>query len=266
MNKPQVKHDKIIWISGASSGIGKALCFNFQAKGWQVIASSRDEAQLLAIFEGLTNVTCIACDVSDETSVEQAGKRIADKFAGISHVIVNAGTCEYVDQVPMDVALFERLWKVNVAGVINTINAALPLLQTTSKASPTQAKFKGHLIVVSSQVVFAPFTQAEAYGATKAAVDYLMNSLRIDLAAEPIDISVVHPGFVDTPLTQKNTFPMPFLQTVDQACAHFNRVIQKRPKRSIFPKRLYALLRLSSLFPAFWVRLMARDCNVRINS
>jgi short-subunit dehydrogenase len=143
---------------------------------------------------------------------------------------------------------------VNVFGTVNTINAALPLLMKSEK----QLKIKGHVLGICSQVIFAPFTRAELYGASKAAMDYLLHSLRLDLAIYHIDISVVYPGFVDTPLTKKNGFSMPFLQTPEQAAKHIHRAVLKRPRRYVFPKILHVCLSLNRIFPSVWENLMVK--------
>jgi short-subunit dehydrogenase len=244
----------IIWITGASSGIGKTMCEFYDNLGWQVIASSRNQDQLDKIFSSRPSVLCISCDVSDVSSVEEAANLIGSKFSCISHVMVNAGSCEYVDELPIDTSSLQRLMAVNVFGSVNTINAALPLLMRSER----ELHIKGHVLGICSQVIFAPFTRAELYGASKAAMDYLLHSLRLDLSSYHVDISVIYPGFVDTPLTRKNGFSMPFLQTPEQAAKHIHRAVLKRPRRYVFPKALHASLMLSRVFPSLWENMMLK--------
>ena len=116
-----------------------------------------------------------------------------------------------------------------------------------------------HIVVVASQVTNAPFARAEAYGASKAALQYFFDSLRIDLAPENIDVSVVNPGFVDTPLTRKNDFDMPFLMDVDDAVQRIIKQLASRPRSYSFPKRLQALLLMSRLMPGTWQKMVSRD-------
>lgn len=257
-----MKQQEVIWITGASSGIGKALCEMYAGLGWQVIASSRNQQQLESVFAQSDRICCLACDVADDSSVENVANQIVHLFGYLSHVIVNAGNCEYVDTMPIDTDMFQRLWSVNVMGAVNTVNAALPLLQQSKNCSG----IPGHVLAVSSQVIFAPFTRAEMYGASKAAMDYLMQSWRLDLARYEIDVTVVYPGFVDTPLTQKNSFAMPFIQTVEQAAASIHQAIVKRPAKHIFPKRLYACLLLSRIFPKLWQSLMLKGQHAEMQS
>ena len=103
-----------------------------------------------------------------------------------------------------------------------------------------------------------PFPRSEAYGASKAGVDYLANSLRLDLAKHDIDVTLVHPGFVRTPLTDKNDFAMPFLLTSEQAAHRMIVGIEKRKKYLHFPKRLTLTMKLLAFLPAsLWQRLIS---------
>ena len=105
----------------------------------------------------------------------------------------------------------------------------------------------------------APFPKAEAYGASKAALQYFFSSLRIDLAPEKIDVTVVNPGFVDTPLTRQNDFDMPFLMDVDEAAKRVISNLDARPRSYSFPKRLLALLSVSRVMPRVWQKMVSAD-------
>jgi len=111
--------------------------------------------------------------------------------------------------------------------------------------------------VVASQATAAPFPRAEAYGASKAALQYFFDSLRLDLASENIDVCVVNPGFVDTPLTRRNDFDMPFLMDADKAAGLIVDKLQSRPRQFSFPLRLSLLLGLARLLPSAWQKLVA---------
>ena len=114
-----------------------------------------------------------------------------------------------------------------------------------------------HLVGVSSQAVQAAFPQAEAYGASKAAVRYFLSSLRMDLKQFNIDVTCLLPGFVDTPLTQKNTFSMPFLMSSDDAAKRMFKALASRPFEFAFPKRLSAMLWAGRHFPKLWLSMLA---------
>ena len=190
--------DKVIWVTGASSGLGRSLALGLAAQGHSVIASARNEEVPEITGEiSVSPLFALPCDITDEKSVKGcAGESISAIFTGLDQVILNAGSCEYLDFPDPDWAAVRRVMEVNYFGTINCLQFALPLLRQSAVARP-------HIVVVASQVTNAPFAKAEAYGASKAALQYFFSSLRIDLAPENIDVSVVNPGFVDTPLTRK---------------------------------------------------------------
>ena len=120
----------------------------------------------------------------------------------------------------------------------------------------------GQVVFVSSSATILPFPRSEAYGASKAGMDYLANSLRLDLAEHEIDVTLVHPGFVSTPLTDKNNFAMPFILTSEQAANRMLVGIEKRKKYLHFPKRLTLIMKLFSLLPSsLWQSLMTKNDN-----
>lgn len=244
--------NKVIWVTGASSGLGRSLALALAAKGHRVIASARNEEALLSLEKINPSIIALPCDITDETSMKAAQSKISSNFTGLDQVILNAGNCEYLEFPDPDWAAIRRVMEVNYFGTVNCLQIALPLLRQSTVARP-------HIVVIASQVTNAPFAKAEAYGASKAALQYFFSSLRIDLAAENIDVSVVNPGFVDTPLTRKNDFDMPFLMDVDDAAQRIVRQISTRPRTYSFPKRLWALLLTSKLMPGTWQKMVSRD-------
>jgi len=241
---------KVIWITGASSGLGHSLAVALAANGNQVIASARNQEALDKLAELDSNIVAIGCDISDPASLQAASARIQEVSPHLDQVILNAGTCEYLDFPQPDWAAVRRVMEINFFGTVNCVEMALPLLRKASGRNP-------HIVAVASQVTAAPFPRAEAYGASKAAMQYFFDSLRIDLAPEGIDVTVVNPGFVDTPLTRKNDFSMPFLMDVDQAANRIVKNIESRPTSYSFPLRLSAMLSLSKLLPGLWRKMVA---------
>ena len=194
------------WITGASSGIGRGIAIALAQQGERVIASARNEQALKDLESQYENIIAVPCDICDEASLSSAKQQIEEMSPALDRVILNAGNCEYLDFPDPDWDAIRRVMEVNFFGTINSVQLALPLLRRSTQ--------RAHIVTVASQVTGAPFPRAEAYGASKAAVQYFFDSLRIDLADEKIDVTLVNPGFVDTPLTRKNNFEMPFL-----ACA-----------------------------------------------
>jgi NAD(P)-dependent dehydrogenase (short-subunit alcohol dehydrogenase family) len=246
---------QVIWVTGASSGLGRSLVLALAAQGHRVIASARNEQALLSLEEINSSIIALPGDITDESSLKSMQTRISADFNRLDQVILNAGTCEYLEFPDPDWSAIRRVMEVNYFGAINCLQIALPLLRQSSKNRP-------HIVVVASQVTYAPFAKAQAYGASKAALQYFFSSLRIDLASENIDVSVVNPGFIDTPLTRKNDFDMPFLMTADDAAQRIIKKLKSRPRNYSFPKRLRALLLVSKLMPGTWQNLVSRDISI----
>jgi len=243
---------KVVWVTGASSGLGRSIALQLANSGALVIASARNLQALQELAAENANIRPLACDITDADAFASLGERIVAISPHIDQAILNAGNCEYLDFPNPDWNAVRRVMEVNFFGSVNCVEFVLPLLRASSAARP-------HLVVVASQVTAAPFPRAEAYGASKAALQYFCDSLRLDLAPEKIDVSVVNPGFVDTPLTRKNDFEMPFLMEADEAAQRIVARLQSRPRHYSFPKRLSLLLGLSKLAPSLWQKIVTTD-------
>ncbi|MBU1310415.1 MAG: SDR family NAD(P)-dependent oxidoreductase [Gammaproteobacteria bacterium] len=226
-------------ITGASSGIGHQLALHYAANGWTVYAVARS-ADKLAELSKNTGIHALPLDLTDNTAIQAAAASLLEQGVILDLVLLNAGTCEYVDVADLDLDAFQRTFAVNFHAVVAASKYFMPLL----KASLTP-----QLAIVSSMAHFFPFTRAEAYGASKAAVSYFTDSLRVDLAGSGISVHLIEPGFVDTPLTQKNDFAMPFLVSVNQAAERIYNGLRRGNSRIRFPRRLGVMLKLLSLLP-----------------
>jgi short-subunit dehydrogenase len=253
----QSNEQKVIWVTGASSGLGRSIALQLANRGALVIASARNQQALDELAAQNQNIRALACDITDASACAVLGAQIAAISPHIDQAILNAGSCEYLNFPDPDWTAIRRVMEVNFFGTVNCVELVLPLLRAAAKP---------HLVVVASQATAAPFPRAEAYGASKAALQYFCDCLRLDLACEQIDVSVVNPGFVDTPLTRKNDFEMPFLMDVEQAAERIIGKLQGRPRRYSFPLRLSLLLGLSKLAPGLWQRAVAPGKNVRAAS
>ena len=230
-----------ILITGATSGIGRQLALDYQAAGHEVWALGRSPAAL-AELETLGMRT-------GQVDLENRAATLA-WFAGLEKLdlaILSAGNCEYIDLPAFDSALVARVMRANVESLAHSIEGVLPALRKGQQP---------HLVGIGSSAAYLPLPRAEAYGASKAAVAYLLDTLRIDLAAEGIRVSHVAPGFVKTPLTDRNDFPMPCLVTVEQASMAIRKGIAAGTKEIHFPKRFTGSMKLLSLLPrSLWLTL-----------
>ena len=237
--------NEVIWITGASAGIGLALAKKLCREN-VVIISGRNQKTLSALSDSHNNIKTVVFDVTDATQIGRVTKELGELTPHLDRVILNAGDCEYLDINAPDWKSMERMMSVNFLGMVHSLEACLELL----KKAP-----KPHLIGIGSQVTFAPFTKAAAYGASKSAVHYWLSSLAIDLACFNISVSAISPGFVDTQLTQKNDFHMPFLMTTEDAANRIIKATQARKLTYAFPKRLSILLWVARIFPKKWSKL-----------
>ena len=222
------------WLTGASSGIGAALAVELLDSGAHVALSSRTQGPLDALalrYPG--QVLVVAGDLTNSQTVREIGERIREVWGSLDTVILNAGTCEYVDARQFDASIIEHVVRTNLLASSYCIEAGLPLL----RAGRTP-----HLVGVASAVTYLPMPRAEAYGASKAGLRYLFESLRIGLSPENIDVTVISPGFVDTPLTERNDFPMPLSWSADKAARYIFAKLNKRPLEIAFPAMLIATL------------------------
>lgn len=227
-----------ILITGATSGIGKQLAHDYRNDGHEVWVIGRNQEVLNELAEAGFHTARL--DLSDRSESLQWFSTLNT----IDLVILNAGSCEYIDLPEFDSALVARVMRANVESVAISIEGVLPALRNGENP---------HLVIVGSSASYVPLPRAEAYGASKAAVAYLTDTLRIDLGRENIDVSLVSPGFVETPLTRKNDFPMPFQVSVEVASKRIRQGIAKRKKEIHFPKRFTYILKTLSLLPtAVW--------------
>jgi NAD(P)-dependent dehydrogenase (short-subunit alcohol dehydrogenase family) len=228
-------HSKVVVITGASSGIGEALALEYAQQGFAVYACGRNQAKLDTLSEKSANITPCIFDLNDKNALKSA----LPKDLAIDHLILNAGTCEYIDNPKQfDGALFERVIQTNLIAVGYCLEAWLK-----------QMKFGGQVGLMSSSAAYVPLTRAEAYGASKAGITYLAKTLSVDLEPQEIGISVIHPGFVKTPLTDKNDFDMPGIIKAGDAAKAIFKGMSKNTFDIHFPKGFTWTLKVLSLLP-----------------
>lgn len=229
---------KSVFITGATSGIGKQLAQDYAAEGWRVIACGRNSSALSELEAYSSNISALQFDVTNREQIANA----MTQFPFVPEVwIFNAGDCEYLDDGKVDAQLVARVFNVNVLGVVNCVEAC-------------QSHFaSGHKVVIVGSIASElALPRAEAYGASKAAISYFARSLALDLKAQGIDVVMVYPGFVATPLTDKNTFAMPMIVSTEQASMAIRKQLRQGKSHIYFPARFTGFIRLLSLLPYSW--------------
>ncbi|MBI1383876.1 MAG: SDR family NAD(P)-dependent oxidoreductase [Rhizobiales bacterium] len=231
---------RVAWITGASSGIGRELAILLARQGWRVVASARSAEALDELAAGEPAIVPLAVDVADATAVEAAHQRIVNAHGDVDLLVAAAGVWHMMDPVDYDAAKFRQAMEVNHLGVVHAVLAVV---------GPMRARRSGHIAIVSSVSGYRGLPRAAAYGPTKAALINLAETLRGDLAGDGIKVQVVNPGFVATPMTAANTFPMPFIISASEAAAAILRGLSSRRFEIAFPWKLVLLMKLLALLP-----------------
>lgn len=230
-----------IWLTGASSGIGAHMAKELLQRGARLALTARTLGPLVALSERFPGqVLLVPGDLTDHLQVREIGMTIAQSWGALDTVILSAGTCEYVDVSQFDARVIERSVCTNLLASSYCIESALPLL----RAGRTP-----HLVGVVSAVTASPQRRAQAFGAAKSGLRYLLESLRVDLADEGIDVTLVSPGFVDTSRAENPELSIQGRWPASKAAAYICQQLQKRPREVVFPTRLLKLLNLLATLP-----------------
>lgn len=237
--------NRIAWVTGGGTGIGRATALRLARDGWAVAVSGRREEPLQEVAEAATelegSILPVPLDVTDREACVAAARRIEDELGPLHLVVLNAGTFTRFNALKdFDAPAFDKHFAVNFFGVINGINAALPLLKQ---------RMSGHLVIVSSVSGYRGLPLAAPYGSSKAALINLAESLRFDLEPAGIRITVVNPGFVDTPLTEQNRFAMPAITDTSVAADRIVDGIYRGRFEITFPRRFTWFLKLLRMLP-----------------
>lgn len=229
--------DGAVWITGASAGIGRALALRFAQAGFRVAASARNAQALAELAAGSGGrIEAVPLDVTDGEAVAAAAARLAP----IALAVLNAGTHEPMGAADFSAARLERLFRINVFGVAYGVEAALPdMLRRRA----------GKIAIVASVAGYGGLPTAVAYGATKAALINMAEALKLELEGTGVAVALVCPGFVDTPLTARNDFPMPFLMPAEKAAERMFDGLTGDRFEITFPRRFTWIMKTLRLAP-----------------
>jgi len=236
-----------IWVTGASSGIGAALARELEERGAHVAISARRKEKLDEIADGKMHVEPL--DVTDREATVAAGAAIRAHLGGLDVAVLNAGAWDQVGVTRWDSSVFRQHFDVNLMGTVHCIEAVLPAMLEAEK---------GMIAGVASVAGYRGLPNSEAYGATKAAQINLLESMRIDLRKRGVQVQTICPGFVKTEMTERNTFPMPFIITAEEAAKRMADGIAKEKAEVVFPLPMMLMMKAARFVPvAPWAGLLA---------
>ena len=239
--------DKVVLLTGASSGIGEALALALAERRaiLGLVARRRNYLTALAKQCESKGATAFvyAADVTDSNALAVAAEGMRREFGHIDIMIANAGISG-ADEATRnyDPVGVKNVIDINLLGAVNAVHAVLPAMLERGS---------GQLVAISSLAGIRGLPKSAAYSASKAGMTAFFESVRIDTLGRGIDVTIIQPGFILTPLTAGRTHNMPFLMKLDEAIPHFIRAIEKKKKFASFPFQLASIVRAGKVFPAW---------------
>ena len=234
------ENQKKIWITGASTGIGKAAAEKFSKEGWKVAISAR-RAELLKNIAQDNNIFDYPLDVTDEKKVGEVFKKILEDFKNIDLCIFGAGTYEPKLEKEISQEQIRKTMEVNFFGVVNCIKAVEEYFKNIKN---------GHISIVSSIAGYRGLPNSSGYGPSKAALSNLAESLYFDFKKHNVRISLISPGFIKTPMTDKNKFRMPFIKSPEFAANKiYNGLVKSNAFEITFRKQLTTIFKFFRILP-----------------
>ncbi|GBF25173.1 putative oxidoreductase [bacterium MnTg02] len=240
-------HWQRAWITGASMGIGREMALLLAEKKVHVALSARSKDKLNAMAQNSDRLSAFPLDVTDRAAVGATVGQIEQDVGPLDLAILNAGILEFVELDNFDASIFEQAMRVNYLGVIYALEALLPRMIERGA---------GHIVLIGSVSGYRGMPKAAAYGPTKAALINLAESLKLDAEPYGIKISIVNPGYVDTPMTEKNDFEMPFIISAEKAARKIISGLERDKFEIAFPVRLVRPMRMLRRLPDglfFWI-------------
>jgi len=234
------ENQKKIWITGASSGIGKALAEKFALEGWKVAISARRK-EILDEMAKRENISSYPLDVTNQNQINNVFSKIISDFGNLDLCVFSSGTYDPKLEQEINIKQSQFVMETNFFGVLYCIKSVEKYFKD---------KKAGHISIVSSIAAYRGLPNSSGYGPSKAALTNLTESLYFDFKKHNVRISLVSPGFIKTPLTDKNEFRMPFIKSPEFAAEKmFNGLTKTKSFEIHFPKALTIILKLLRILP-----------------
>ena len=242
---------KIIWITGASSGIGKALAIKFAENGWIVAASARRENLLNELKQINQNIYSFPLDVTEIENCKTVAKKILEQFKDIDICVFGTGMHDPKSEKTFNLKKIREIMEVNYFGTMNSINSIYEYFSE---------KKSGQISIISSVAGYRGLPAAGAYCASKAALTSFAESLNFDMLKKNVRVSLISPGFIKTPMTDQNDFPMPMIKSPEFAANEIYKGLTIKKTFEIhFPKAFTYFLKFLQILPSsIYFKLVAK--------
>ena len=246
-----MKEKKIIWITGASSGIGKALTIKFAENGWIVAASARRENLLNELNRNNQNIYPFPLDVTEIENCKLVANKIIEQFNNIDICVFGTGMHDPKSEKRFNLEKIRKIMEVNYFGTMNSINSIYEYFSE---------KKNGQISIISSVAGYRGLPAAGAYCASKAALTSFAESLYFDMQMKNVRVSLISPGFIKTPMTDQNDFPMPMIKSPEFAANEIYKGLTVKKAFEIhFPKAFTYFLKFLQLLPSsLYFKLVAK--------
>lgn len=238
---------KVVFLTGASSGIGEGLALALAERGAVLGLLARrkelldDLADRCRAAGGTARV--FAADVTDEEAVFQAADDMRSEFGHIDILIANAGIGGNNEETRRLLpSAVKKVIDINLIGAVNSVHAVLPRMLERGE---------GQLVAISSLAGFRGLPRSAAYCASKAGMTAYFESIRLDVQHKGVSVTIIQPGFIKTPLTSGREARMPFIMELDRSIPYFIKAIEKKKKFAAFPWQLATFVRSGRMFPAW---------------
>ena len=236
-----MEEKKVIWITGASSGIGKALAIKFAENGWIVAASARRENLLKELQNINQNIYPYPLDVTDIEKCKLTVKSITDNLNGIDICVFGTGMHDPKSEKQFNLNKIREIMEVNYLGTMNSINSIYDYFSE---------KKNGQISIISSVAGYRGLPAAGAYCASKAALTSFTESLNFEMKMKNVRVSLISPGFIKTPMTDQNDFPMPMIKSPEFAANEiYKGLTEKKGFEIHFPKAFTFMMKFLQILP-----------------
>ena len=243
-------NNKVIWITGGSSGIGKALAYKFANEGWQVALSARREELLNEISRSNNNIHSFPLDVLNVEKCKEVFNKIVSKFKNIDIAVFSTGIHDPNSERKLNLESIRKIMETNFFGTINSVNSVYNYFKD---------KKSGHISIVSSVAGYRGLPMAGAYCASKSALISYAESLYFEMKRKNVKVTLISPGFIKTPMTDQNDFPMPMIRSPEFAAEQiYVGLVKKNAFEIHFPKSFTFIMKILQILPN-WIYFKILD-------